>query len=50
LCGAHEEKQWTAIASTAICLKWWKHMGGVTPSNPDNSPKSAPLREVFHLD
>jgi L-rhamnose mutarotase len=33
-----------------ICQKWWAHMGDVMPSNPDNSPVSEPLREVFHLD
>jgi L-rhamnose mutarotase len=25
-------------------------MSDVMPSNPDHSPKSATLREVFHLD
>jgi L-rhamnose mutarotase len=30
--------------------KWWKHMGDIMPSNPDNSPVSAPLREVFQLE
>jgi L-rhamnose mutarotase len=43
------EEQWAAIASTEICQKWWKHMGDIMPSNPDHSPVSAPLREVFHL-
>jgi L-rhamnose mutarotase len=43
------EEQWAAIASTEVCQKWWKHMGDVMPSNPDHSPVSAPLREVFHL-
>lgn len=33
----------------AICLKWWKYMGDLMPSNPDHSPVTAPLREVFHL-
>ncbi len=43
------EEQWAAIASTEICQRWWKHMGDVMPPNPDHSPVSAPLREVFHL-
>jgi len=42
--------RWNAIAQTEVCKKWWKHMGDVMPSNPDNSPKSAELREVFHID
>lgn len=44
------EERWAAVASTDICRKWWKHMAEVMPTNPDNSPVSAPLREVFHID
>jgi L-rhamnose mutarotase len=43
------EEQWSSIASTDTCLRWWKHMSDVMPSNPDHSPVSAALREVFHL-
>ena len=43
------EERWTAIASTEICQRWWKHMADVMPANPDSSPESSPLREVFHL-
>lgn len=43
------EEQWAAIASTEVCQKWWKHMSDIMPSNPDHSPVSIPLREVFHL-
>ena len=45
-----DEKRWQAVASTAICKKWWAHMKEVMPSHPDNSPKSLELREVFHMD
>ena len=44
------EEQWASIASTEVCQKWWQHMSSVMASNPDNSPVSAPLREMFHLD
>ena len=44
------EAQWQAIAQTPVCQKWWQHMSDIMPSNPDHSPKSAPLREVFHLE
>ena len=44
------EAQWEAIAQTEVCQRWWRYMGEVMPSNPDNSPQSKPLREVFHLD
>ena len=30
--------------------KCWKQNVQISPSNPDHSPVSAPLREVFHLD
>lgn len=45
-----DEARWAAIAQTDVCQRWWKHMGDVMPSNPDNSPVSAPLVEVFHID
>lgn len=45
-----DEARWAAIARTEICGKWWAHMSSVMPSNADNSPVSAELREVFHLD
>lgn len=44
------EARWTAIASTDVCKRWWKYMGDVMPSNPDNSPTGSDLREVFHID
>ena len=44
------EAQWQAIAQTPVCQKWWQHMSDIMPSNPTHSPKSAPLREVFHLE
>ena len=44
------EEQWAAIASTNVCRRWWKHMADLMPANPDQSPVSAPLREVFHLE
>jgi L-rhamnose mutarotase len=45
-----DEARWNAIADTEICKKWWAHMGDVMPSNPDNSPVSTGLVEVFHMD
>lgn len=45
-----DEARWQAVAQTEVCRKWWRHMGEVMPSNPDHSPVSVPLREVFHLD
>lgn len=45
-----DEARWDAIARTEVCQRWWKHMADVMPSNPDNSPVSLELKEVFHLD
>jgi L-rhamnose mutarotase len=45
-----DEARWAAIARTDACQRWWKHMGDIMPSNPDHSPVSRGLDEVFHLD
>ena len=45
-----DEARWNAIAGTDICRKWWAHMCEIMPSNPDDSPVSKDLREVFHMD
>ena len=42
-------QQWNAIANTDICQKWWAYMKDIMPSNPDNSPLSTELTEVFHI-
>jgi L-rhamnose mutarotase len=44
------EERWAAVAQTDVCQRWWKFMGDIMPSNPDNSPVSRGLNEVFHLD
>ena len=45
-----DEARWDAIASTEVCRRWWAHMRDLMPTNADDSPRSVPLREVFHLD
>lgn len=45
-----DEARWNRIAETEVCRKWWAHMRDIMPSNPDNSPKSKDLQEVFHID
>jgi L-rhamnose mutarotase len=37
------------LPSHAVMQKWWKYMGDIMESNPDNSPVSIPLQEVFYL-
>ena len=43
------EERWQAIAGTEVCQRWWQSMKALMPSNPDGSPESADLREVFEL-
>lgn len=45
-----DEARWQSISQTDVCRKWWSHMREIMPSNPDSSPVSKNLREVFHID
>lgn len=45
-----DEKLWDESANTEICKKWWAFMADIMETNPDNSPVSIPLKNVFHLD
>ena len=44
------EEKWAKSADTAICRKWWDYMADIMKVNPDNSPVSIDLADVFHLD
>jgi L-rhamnose mutarotase len=44
-----DEDRWAAIAETEVCRRWWRHMRELMPSNPDDSPVSRPLAEIFRL-
>ena len=44
------EEKWADSANTAICRKWWDYMADIMDTNPDNSPVSIDLVNVFHLD
>jgi L-rhamnose mutarotase len=45
-----DEARWEAIAQTEVCRRWWRFMREIMPANPDDSPVSRELREVFHLE
>lgn len=32
-----------------VMQRWWAYMGDIMETNPDQSPRSIPLREVFFL-
>ena len=38
------------LGTTEIVRKWWAFMADIMETNPDNSPLSIPLTQVFHLD
>jgi L-rhamnose mutarotase len=33
-----------------VMQKWWAYMKDIMECNPDNSPVSIPLQEVFHME
>lgn len=45
-----DAKKWAESADTPINRKWWDFMADIMDTNPDNSPVSTDLSEVFHLD
>ena len=37
------------LSHLPIMKKWWAYMKDIMESNPDNSPVSVPLKEVFFM-
>ncbi|MEI7420562.1 MAG: L-rhamnose mutarotase [Prolixibacteraceae bacterium] len=38
------------LGQTEIVQKWWKYMSDIMVSNPDNSPVTKPLTELFFME
>ena len=38
------------LGSTEIVKKWWAYMADIMETNPDNSPVTVPLKEVFYME
>jgi len=38
------------LGQTEIVKKWWAFMAGLMKTNPDNSPVTAALEEVFYME
>ena len=38
------------LGQNEIVQKWWKYMSDIMKTNPDNSPVSVPLEEVFYME
>lgn len=37
------------LPQQAVMQRWWSYMKDIMECNPDNSPVSIPLKEVFYL-
>lgn len=44
------EEKWKKMSETEICQKWWAYMKDIMETNPDKSPVSTELKQVFYLD
>jgi L-rhamnose mutarotase len=38
------------LGQNELVQKWWKYMADIMKTNPDNSPVSVPLEEIFYLE
>jgi L-rhamnose mutarotase len=38
------------LGQSPIVQRWWSYMADIMETNPDDSPVTKPLEEVFHLD
>lgn len=46
---AEDQKLLDNLPTQGIMQKWWAYMGDIMETNPDHSPVSIPLKEVFYL-
>ena len=37
------------LGSNEIVKRWWKYMADIMETNPDNSPVTVPLKQVFYM-
>lgn len=44
-----EENAIDKLPDLPVMKKWWAYMKDIMESNPDNSPVSKPLEEVFYM-
>ncbi len=38
------------LGKTEIVQKWWEYMSDIMETNPDNSPVTVPLEQVFFME
>lgn len=44
-----DQKQMDDLPNHPVMKKWWAYMKDIMATNPDNSPISVPLKEVFYM-
>ena len=44
-----DSKQLDALPTKEVMQRWWQYMADIMETNPDHSPVTVPLREVFYL-
>jgi len=45
-----KEKGSQSLGHQEIIKRWWNHMADIMEVNPDNSPVSEPLEEMFYME
>jgi L-rhamnose mutarotase len=46
----HGEKSSQDMGASGIVKKWWKYMSDIMETNPDYSPVTVPLEQVFFME
>ena len=46
----HGEESSQDMGTNPVVQKWWDYMADIMETNPDNSPVSIPLQEVFRME
>lgn len=44
-----EPRKMDELPHHPVMQKWWAYMADIMEANPDNSPVSVPLKEVFYM-
>lgn len=44
-----EPRKMDELPHNPVMQKWWAYMADIMEANPDNSPVSVPLKEVFYM-
>jgi L-rhamnose mutarotase len=45
-----DDHRMAALSQHPVMRRWWDYMRDIMRANPDGSPVTAPLVEVFHMD